>query len=413
MTAFNLTAQSNLFKINYYKKSENVYNSANVLQGRIKKRYDFKGKQRFVAVPTSFAGGFGTGSLPTANPADYEGAVITAKKVYSVCAVDRESIKASQGDEGAFVEATKESVQKTVESYMRNCSRILFGDGSGVLGSGAGAATNVSGNGSEATPYVLTFAAAQFKEANWEENELINVVVSGTPEATKLEVVAVDPSVYTVSLVGSSVRLAALTGAGPIVSTDQFVVQNSYNNDPFGLKKIKDFSIAKTGSLYNIPYQRRWSMYVKDAGGAGLVTDLMNDVALGVDRRCGKTPRMIMTSYVQYQKLLNQLEDHKRYTVNARQAELKGVVSFTGVEFMSLNGPIGVFVDRFCNDDEMWFLNDDYIEVHHRPGFGWFDDDGTVFLRSSSEDQYEARYGGYFQNYITPTFHGCLTGLAT
>jgi len=42
----------------------------------------------------------------------------------------------------------------------------------------------------------------------------------------------------------------------------------------------------------------------------------------------------------------------------------------------------------------------------------WFDDDGTVFLRKAGEDVYEARYGGYLQSYIVPSFHGVLTGLA-
>ncbi|MCK5666375.1 MAG: hypothetical protein KAI17_22950, partial [Thiotrichaceae bacterium] len=82
------------------------------------------------------------------------------------------------------------------------------------------------------------------------------------------------------------------------------------------------------------------------------------------------------------------------------------------VEFMSTRGPIGIFADRFCDDDRMYFLNDNFIEVHHRPDFGWFDDDGTVFLRESNSDEDSARYGGYFQNYITPTAHGVLTGLA-
>ena len=39
-----LAASSELFKINYDKKSENMYNSDNVLQGRINKKYDFTGK---------------------------------------------------------------------------------------------------------------------------------------------------------------------------------------------------------------------------------------------------------------------------------------------------------------------------------------------------------------------------------
>ena len=78
---------------------------------------------------------------------------------------------------------------------------------------------------------------------------------------------------------------------------------------------------------------------------------------------------------------------------------------------MSTRGPIGVFTDRFCDADRMYFLNDEQIEVHHRHGFGWFDDDGTVFLRTSG-DAYEARYGGYYENYIVPSFQGCLKGLA-
>jgi len=42
-----------------------------------------------------------------------------------------------------------------------------------------------------------------------------------------------------------------------------------------------------------------------------------------------------------------------------------------------------------------------------------FDDDGSVFLREAASDAYSARYGGYFENYIAPPFHGVLTGLAT
>jgi hypothetical protein len=92
---------------------------------------------------------------------------------------------------------------------------------------------------------------------------------------------------------------------------------------------------------------------------------------------------------------------------------LIGKISFNGIEFMSTSGPIGVFPERFCEDDRMYFLNDNHIHIHHRPDFGWFDDDGTVFLRKASADQYEARYGGYFQIYINPCFHGVLDGLST
>jgi hypothetical protein len=139
---------------------------------------------------------------------------------------------------------------------------------------------------------------------------------------------------------------------------------------------------------------------------------MMNEVMLGIEKQCGKTPKMIVTSYTQYRKLLNLLEDQKQYVIEPRSSDLKGKVSFKGVEFMSSQGAIGVFPDRFVDADRMYFLNDDYIEIYHRPDFGWFDDDGTVFLRTSG-DAYEARYGGYLETYIVPSFQGRIKGLAT
>jgi hypothetical protein len=396
MGQFSLTSASNLFKIKYAKLSDNVYNSANVLLGRCKKQYDFTGKQMFVPVPMGFGGGVGSGSLPLANSATYEDALITAKKLYAVAEIEREAIKASMNNEGAFVQGTKEAVQKAVESYMRNMSRILFGDGTGALGT----IISSDATGTAADP-VITITAASFKEANWEEKDYVNV---GT-DSSIFEVVSVAPStrVITLSRVSGSLDLTAAAGAA-----DKIVyMQGSKDNDPIGLKGVCD---ATSGNLYSVPVARRWQSYQKAAGGA-LTTDAMNEVMLEVQRRSGKVPNLIITSFAQYRKLLNLLEDQKQYTVDPRSSDLKGKVSFKGVEFMSSAGAVGVFPERFVEDDRMYFLNDNYINIHHRPDFGWFDDDGTVFLRKATSDAYEARYGGYLENYIVPSFQGVMTGL--
>lgn len=79
---------------------------------------------------------------------------------------------------------------------------------------------------------------------------------------------------------------------------------------------------------------------------------------------------------------------------------------------MTSRGAIGLFADRMCDEDKMYFLNEEMISRYHRPDFGWFDDDGTVFLRTpDDEDSYEARYGGYYENLIDPTFQGVLYNL--
>jgi len=411
------TDQTALFKINYYKKSENMYNSFNVLHGRVKKKYDFSGRQRFVSTPLSFSGGVGAAVIPQANAGKYQGAIIESKKMYASAKIDRESIKASANNAGAFVQATRETVQKTVESYMRNCSRVLFGDGSGILARGDGA-TNISGTGSVATPFVVRLASYHLEDI--EEKDFVQLVTGmaaapdnsggtaegGITKANLLEVVAFDESTGDISLVGTSPALTLLIGS-PLPATSGFCMQSSYEAEPIGLGAVEKFT---SGTLYNIAYQRRWSMTVQDAGATGITVDKMNNLMLSVERKFGKVPNMIVCHYTQFRNILALLEDQKVYNLPNRN--IKGNLSFQGVEFMSTRGPVGIFVDRFCPEDKIYFLNDNFIELHHRPDFGWFDDDGTVFLRAADEDSYEARYGGYWQSFITPTAHGVISNLA-
>lgn len=397
---FSIQEASALFKIHFDKLSRNVYNSANVLLGRVKKSYDFTGRQRNISIPQSFAGGVGSGSLPVANTAQYAEATILAKKLYAVVEIDRESIKAAMSDEGAYVKSLKEVAEKGVESFMRNMSRILFGTGDGLLASQDGA-TAPTGVGSLADPYVIVLAAST-KDANIEERDLVNI----DTETTTLEILEYEPATQTVKLVGSS---AALAGAS--TSSDLFM-QGSKDNDPEGLKGVLD---ATSGTKYGIDVKRRWQSYQIDASAAAISTDVMNDAMLNVEKRTGKVPNLIITSYKQFQKLLQLQEDQKRYPI-ANRAGVKDkngeILSFSGIQFMSTSGPVPVVPERFCEEDRMYFLNDNHIHIYHRPDFGWFDDDGTVFLRKSDSDAYEARYGGYLQVYIDPNFHAVITNLS-
>jgi len=407
---FNLQDVNALFKIKYEKLSENVYNSANVLLGRVKKSYNFTGRKLQITVPQSFSGGVGSGSLPKANAAKYAAAEIEAKKVYAVVDIDRETIKASMSSEGAFVQATKEVVKKGVESFMRNMSRILFNDGSGELGNIADLSTDVSGDGlTEDTAYVIDIE--DMKEANFEEKDLVQI---GAETTDPLEIVKVDPDNSRIELVGASALLAGGTGTDVKIH-----MQGSRGNDPDGLKGVIQKSDGRTKS-YEIDHGRRWESVVVDqkALNSGvaqdLTTDMLNEVMLKVKKKCGKSPNLIVCSYKQYELLLNLLESTKQFTVPTR-ANLKSKsgadISFSGIEFMSIDGAVGIFPERFVEDDTIYFLNDNHIHIHHRPDFGWFDDDGTVFLRKAGEDEYEARYGGYLEIYINPVFHGCLKGL--
>ena len=404
MAQFSLSTASNLFKIKYGKLADNTYNSANVLLGRCKKEYNFVGKRMDIAVPTSFAGGVGSGSLPIANYANIQDAVIEAKKMYAVGSIDREAIKAASVSEGAFIELTKFSTQKAVESWMRNMSRALFNDGTGSLGTTTAAAAG----GSAAAPTVV-ISTTTWKESNFEEKDYIMLDSTANPYSTAniWEITSVAPSTRTLTLsrIAGSVDLTADTGAKVLY------MQYSKDNDPSGLKGVLD---ATSGTQYSITVGRRWQASAQiAASGAGITADLLNQGMMEIQRKCGKVPNLIITSFTQYRKLLHILEDQKQYLIDPRAQDLVGKISFRGLEFMSAAGPVGIFAERFVEDDRVYLLNDNYITLHHRPDFGFFDDDGTVLLRDASSDSYSFRFGGYVQMYAVPTMHGVITGLAT
>ena len=412
MASYNTTTANAMFKINYYKPSERLYNTADPLSGRLVNKNDFTGRSRNLPTYKSYSGGVGSGSKPVGNVASYEEAVLLRKKIYGTCEVDREAIKASENSAGAFVKATKEQVMKTVESYNRNKLRIILGNGGhataardSLLGNGNGS-TQVSGAGTSGNPYVVV-CGVDFKEASFEEKDFINY----DAEVSLLEVTEVDAATKTIKLVGTSTGLASLSGSGPVPTTKYFYMQGSKGNDPFGFKAISDLVNGQT--LYGVTVDRKWKMQVNDALGQGIIVDALNELLLQIEKKTGKVPNMIQCSYTQYVKVLNLLEDQKQYNLPAKDSRFKASVSFSGVEFMSTKGPIPLFYNRFVEEDRIYAFNDNYIEIHHAPGFGWFDDDGTIFMRKSNgDDAYEATYGGYWNMYAQPTFHGCIKNLA-
>jgi hypothetical protein len=386
-----------------------LYNTADPLSGRLINKNDFTGRSRNLPTYKSYSGGVGSGSKPVGNVASYQEATILRKKVYGTCEVDREAIKASENSAGAFVKATKEQVMKTVESYNRNKLRIILGNG----GHATAALDSAMSNGDGATNVTLAgtvftvVLGSLFKESDWEEKDFVNY----DSETTLLEVTEVNAVTKTVKLDGVSAGLTILAGANPVPVNKYFYMQGSKGNDPIGFKAISDLVNGQT--LYGVTVDRKWKMQVNDALGQGIIIDALNELLLQIEKKTGKVPNMIQCSYTQYVKILNLLEDQKTYNLPARDSRFKAMVSFSGIEFMSTKGPIPLFYNRFVEEDRIYAFNDNYIEIHHAPGFGWFDDDGTIFMRKSNgDDAYEATYGGYWNMYAQPTFHGCIKNLA-
>lgn len=402
---FSIPNQDELFKVVYWKYYENCFNSTTPFWSQVEKTSNFKGKRLEFPAPLGYKGGVGSGSLPETHPASYGDVSITSKKVYATDRVDREAIYAS-GGEGSFVPALNECIKKTVEADMWNHSRIAFGNGDGKLGviNTSGVTDNGGGN------YTLVVSwsggtATDWKEANFEENMFVNIG-SGNEDLFLIE--SVNPTTRAITVQRQS--------GGSQIPAQAYAIylQGSENNDPQGLRSVCD---ATSGTLYGVPVARRWMAYQK-AVTSGITTDLMNHMAIQVEKKCGKCPNMIVTSYTQYEKVLNLLEDQKRYNLGKMEPlakNLKGIISFSGVQFLSSQGPIMIFPDKFCETDRMYFLNTSHIKYFRRPNSGWVKDDigGNGYLRVADEDMFEARFATYGEIFIAPPFQGVLTGLTS
>lgn len=402
MAEYSLSSVDKLFKTVYGKLSEKLYNSQNVMVSRVEKSFDFTGKDLKITMPGGFGGSVGSGSLPTANKKAYLQATIETKSLYGRLNIDRKSMYASKDDKGSFVRLLTEGIENTVESWMRNFNRILFADGSGALGTMAG--TN-SGSGTSGSPYLCVISDATFHEARLEEGDFVNI---GADTSTIMEIVNLDVATKTVSLVvvSGSVTIGAS-------DTDVIHMQGSKDNDPIGLAATVG---DNTSTIYGIDQtasgNRRFKSTRVDANGTEISPALINKAVLKIHKKCGKYPNLCITSYEQFIKLENQLENQKYVEIKSKDESLKSKIGFDALEITAGAKRIPVTIDRFCELDEMWLLNDDHIKVMHSPGFGWFDDDGTVLLRQADSDGYEARYGGYLQVFIKPNFHGQIHNLA-
>lgn len=400
-----LTTLSNLFKIKYDKKSFAAFNRANPLFQALDKQYNFKGKSLALDAVLGFTGSVGSGSLPETNVYQQENAALTRKKMYARILLDREAIVASKGEEAAFEQATKRQVKKGVESWNRNLERCLFAYENGKLFEGDNA-TNVTGNGTVGTPYLVTALSTTWVLSFVEKKDYVNV----GSETTQLEIVSVVKSTRVVGLVGTSATLAAAAG-GPAATNAKVYMQKSKDNDVDSILRICK---ATSSTLYGINVGTGWQSVQTDAAGAGITTDAINQLVTDVEFQSGESPTLIVTSFKQYRKVQDILGDKLRYTVQGNRDPVfkKAGFNFKGIEWNTQNGACAIISSRMCPDDHMFALNMDNITLFMAEQPKWADEDGTVLLRSATADAYEARYIGYGDIFVHPNAQGVLYGLA-
>lgn len=389
-----------LFKKKYLKYQENVANRTFPTLSKVKKTADFVGEELQKTIDLGWIGGAGAGDIPLSNRGIYIRPTLTSKSLYVTAEVNRRSVKQSK-DPGSFVEGQKHMVQKVTEKFTWLRNFALWGtDANGRVAviDGGGVTDNGSGN------YSLVLAASTYNRTKVEVREIVNI---GSASTDKFEITSHDPSTRTVVV-------QRLTGSTVPVAADELYIQGGYGAFPTGIPYALGRSSASAHTLYGTSIQYRYEAYRKDASSAGISVDLLNELMLSIHQQCGKSPTVLAVGYVQMRKLLDLIEDQKRYFTEGKVSNRSGDFSFNAIQFMSVDGPVPIVLEPFVEDNRVYALNPDYIEEHSAPDTpGWVDDDtGSIWLRKATDD-FEARYAWYGDNLILPHYHGYIHTLAT
>lgn len=376
------------FQTVYGKRADATYNTSYPMISRVRKTDNFTGKSFTDAVQLSRSGSVSSGSLPDANEALIGNLVLTRKRTYAIYRIDRETLVTGVANQGAFDDSQKFAIKATIDSYMRNCQRIICGNGT------LGAIDSLTSSGSTHT---CVITSATWKEANWEEGDFVNVASSGD----RFEVTSVTPSTRTVVLVNRN-------GSYIPVAADVVYMQKSKDNEPTGLETI---FAATSGTLYGVDVQRRWQAFNLDASSAAISEAFLTRAILEMQKATGEAPTAIYMSYVQARKFLDVLAKPQYELVRNKSGEYTASYSALSILTPVSPRPIPIFAERFIKDSEVFLLNEPRCEIKRAPKHGWFTE-GGLFRTVDGLDEYEARYGGYWEFYAQPSYQGRIYGLA-
>lgn len=390
-------AVNQLFKIKYGKFQENYLNRSNPALGRIKVVQDLGGEKNQMAIDVGYIGGAGASdTIPRSNRGVYYRPELTPKTLQQAAIIEHKARELAKGDAAAFVEGQKHTVAKVMEGFQWLRAFALFGPGTGALGTIDGAPTD-HGSGE----YSIVISAATYQRRRFQKRQIVNIESGNTDE---FEVLTVTPSTRTV-------RVKRISGSQVPVTTDVVYLQNSENAMPTSLRQCFEFT---TGTLYGVTYDEYdWSPTRVNASGAQVSVDMLNELALSMDEKCGRTPTALYMSHNVMKSVLNSIEDRKSYFSSGEVKNRKGDFGYDAVHFLSVNGKIPMLIDPNLFDTEIVGLVEDMVIEHRSPNSPeWFKDgSGNMLLPKAGSNNYEMRYLSYQENEAPPIYTGQIYGL--
>lgn len=376
--AFDLTAADAILKENY---NEDVISSTiparTVLLQKIPKFTDFTGDAYVQPVKTANSQSHRAGGLPaTASNTTTKKFSMTTSKNYAIIDVDRELILASENDVGAFARGVDFEVRGAVEEMARQLNRQLYGRRDGFLGQ-----------------VTVDNGSASYTVTNIDNFE-VGMTIDGYDALTGGSQDANSRVIQSVTKTGTGTGTIVVDTDDAAVDTNtRFFREDSRGSEIAGLRDwvANTSSTGWSATLFGVDRSTSYRTQGNIIDGStGTLIDLMNQGMLDVAKEGGSVD-CIVTSFLQYRELINQLETTKQHYAPVSMGEL----GFKGIEIVGPYGRAEVYPDYFCPVDEMYLLTSSSFKfVSRGPLAQWADEDGRILLRSTS-DTYQGRLISY------------------
>ncbi len=356
---------------------------ANPLLTRIEQTTsDVWGNEIRKLAPYGLNGGVGagteSGTLPTAFQNQYVKFVLELKNLYGTINISDKAIRSSSHSAGAFVNLLNAEMEGLIKASQFNFGRMLYGDGSGLLGT----VSALSGS-------IITLDSVK----NFMEGMVVDIINGTTTKLAKSRVVYVDR-------VNKKVTLSNVTGY-TYASGDKVYVQGSKDNEITGLGKIFSnsdslYGVNKTNYPWMVPYTKT---------SVGEITDDVIQTAIDYmeEMSASQVDFISCSSDVKrlYQKYLS------TYRRNIDVMDLQG-----GFKAITYNG-IPIVSDRFVADGTMYLLNTKEFALHQLCDWKWLEGEGGRIIKQEvGTPTYTAtlvKYADLICN--KPNGQACLTGI--
>lgn len=317
---------------------------------------DVWGKELVKLVPYGINGGIGCGSeagaLPMASSNAYTQFKTTLKNIFGTIEISDKAIRASENTAGAFINLLTNEMEGLIKASKYNLSRMLYGNGSGLLTTGNVDYQNFN------SPYYLPI-----QESKYLHPGLVIEVYEENGES-----------------IGSARIKKVLEGESYVILDNplkavpgenvSIYVQGSKDNEITGLK-----GVAFNENIYGIErYSNDWlKPYVSECSqSSSMSLSLLQDIEDNIEERFNSNVDYIATTYALRRTYIKLLDTNRR---NIDYMELDG-----GFKSVAFNG-VPLVASKFIDRGSMYFINSDDFKMHQLCDWRWLESENGKILQ--------------------------------